>query len=51
MNQLAEQMQKTYEREGRKAARQTFLAGVEERDWTREELTEAVQLLRSFPNS
>jgi hypothetical protein len=51
MNQLIEQMQQAYEREGRKGARQAFLTAAEERDWTREELDEAVQLLRGFPKS
>jgi hypothetical protein len=51
MNELAEQVQQAYESDGREGARTTFLTMVEERDWTRGELEEAADLMRSFPNS
>ncbi|MCX5000965.1 hypothetical protein [Streptomyces longwoodensis] len=51
MNELTQQMQQAYDRGGRGEARQTFLNTCQERDWTREELHEAVVLLRGFPTA
>ena len=51
MNELTEQMKQAYTRGGRKEAQQTFLTMAEERDWTKEELRDAAELLRSYPTS
>lgn len=49
MNELTQQVQQAFDREGREAAKQVFLDQAVERDWTMPELTEAVALLRSLP--
>lgn len=51
MNELAEQVQQAYDRGGKDEARKAFVDTCTERDWTREELDEAVALLRSFPEA
>lgn len=51
MNELAEQVQQAYDRGGREEAREAFLRVCLERDWTADELGEAVTLYRSYPTA
>jgi hypothetical protein len=51
MNELAEQVQQAYDRGGREEARRAILRVCEERDWTRDELSEAFALYRSYPTT
>lgn len=49
MNELAEQVQQAYDRGGWEEARKVFMRVCEERSWTKTELGESWELLRSFP--
>lgn len=51
MNELTQKVQQAYDRGDLDDARKAFLDTCQERDWTREELDEAVALLRGFPNA
>lgn len=51
MNQLTEKVQQAYDRDGWEEARQVFMRVCEERSWTKAELAEAWERLRSFPRA
>lgn len=48
MNNFSEQVQHAYDRGGKAMARQTFLDVCVEKDWSREEIVEAIALYRSL---
>ncbi|SBU98057.1 hypothetical protein YUMDRAFT_06024 [Streptomyces sp. OspMP-M45] len=49
MNEFTQQVQDAYDRGGKGEARKVFLDTCLERDWTKDEIVEAITLYRSFP--